>query len=240
MMHKAWSRIEEVPYCFSRSSVKLQGHTALKIVEFDPNWAFPDCNSSLNSPMAMKCCTKLETAKERCPIVFQGHPSNFKVTRDKTSQILTQIGRFRTIGRSQLSNPSDLPCYRFAAFLAVTKQLNEWYFPSVCLSVTPFWLCSHHRIIMKFSGVITNDRSDVHAKGRGQRSKVKVTEVNTPLSRFRTVTPVWIHIWWWNDVQSFMLLMRGALLFFKVIRQISRSHSSKKRRIWPRLGVSGL
>ena len=110
MMHKAWSSTEEVPYCFARSSVKFQGHTALKIVEFDPNWAFPDSNSSLNSPMAMKCCTKLETAKERCPIVFQGHPSNFKVTRDKTSPILTQIGRFRIIGRSQLSNPSDLPC----------------------------------------------------------------------------------------------------------------------------------
>ena len=111
MMHRAWSSIVEVPYCFSRSYVKFQGHTALKIVEFDPNWAFPDSNSSLNSPMAMKCCTKLETAKERCPIVFQGHPSNFKVTRDKTSPILTQIGRFRTIGRSQLSNPSDLPCF---------------------------------------------------------------------------------------------------------------------------------
>ena len=109
-MHRAWSSIVEVPYCFSRSSVKFQGHTALKIVEFDPNWAFPDSNSSLNSPMAMRCCTKLETAKERCPIVFQGHPSNLKVTRNKTSPILTQIGRFRTIGRSQLSNPSDLPC----------------------------------------------------------------------------------------------------------------------------------
>ena len=112
MMHRAWSSIVEVPYCFSRSYIKLQGHTALKIVEFDPNWAFPDCNSSLNSPMAMKCCTKLETAKERCPIVFQGHPSNFKVTRYKTSPILTQIGRFQTIGRSQLSNPSDLPCFQ--------------------------------------------------------------------------------------------------------------------------------
>ena len=104
-----------MPYCFSRSYVKFQGHTALKIIEFDPNWAFPDSNSSLNSPMAMKCCTKLETAKERCPIVFQSHPSNFKVTRDKTSPILTQIGRFRTIGRSQLSNPSDLPCFSHIA-----------------------------------------------------------------------------------------------------------------------------
>ena len=109
-MPKAWSSIEDVPYCFARSYVKFQGHTAKKMIEFDPNWAFPDCNSSLNSPMAMKCCTKLETAKERCPIVFQGHQSNFKVTWDKTSPILTQIGHFRTIGRSQLSNPSDLPC----------------------------------------------------------------------------------------------------------------------------------
>ena len=110
MMHRAWSSIVEVPYCFSRSYIKFQGHTALQIFEFDPNWAFPDNNSSLNSLMAMKCCTKLETAKERCPIVFQGHPSNFKVTWDKTSPILTQIRRFGTISRSQLSNPSDLPC----------------------------------------------------------------------------------------------------------------------------------
>ena len=145
-------------------------------------------------------------------------------------------------------------------FLAATKQLYKWYFPSVCPSVrlsvclsvrlsvcpsvrpsvTPFWLCSHHRIIMKFSGVITNDQSKVHAKGQGQWSKVKVTEVTTQLNRFRTVTPVWNHLWWWNDAYSLMLLRRGALLYFKVIHQISRSHGSKNRRIWPRLGVSGL
>ena len=109
-----------------------------------------------------------------------------------------------------------------------------------CLPVTPFWLCFHHLIIMKFSGVITTDQGKVHAKGQGQRSKVKVTEVTTPLNRFRTVIPVWIHIWWWNDTYSLMLLRRGALLFFKVICQISRSHGAKNRRIWPRLGVSGL
>ena len=132
-------------------------------------------------------------------------------------------------------------------FLAATKQLYEWFSPSVrlsvclsvCPSVTPFWLCSHHCIIMKFSWVITSDRSDVHAKDQGQRSKVKVTEVTT-LNRFRTVTPVWIHIWWWNHAYSLIMLRRCALLFLKVIRQISRSHGSKNRRIWPRLGVSGL
>ena len=65
--------------------------------------------------------------------------------------------------------------------------------PSVRPSVTPFSLCSHHRIIMKFSGVITNDQSDeseLHAKDQDQTSKVKVTEVKTQLNRFRTVNPV--------------------------------------------------
>ena len=156
MMHKAWSSIEEVPYCIARSSVKFHGHAGGK------NWRFES--------------------------------------------------NLRLLGRSQLSNPSDLPC----------------------------WLCSHHRIIMIFSGVITQDQGKVHAEGQGQRSKVKVTEVTTQLNRFRTVTPVWIHIWWWNDTYSLMLLRRGALLFLKVIRQISRSHGAKNRRVWPRLGVSGL
>ena len=102
-------------------------------------------------------------------------------------------------------------------FLAATKQLYKWYFPSVrlsvCPSVIPFWLCSHHRIIMKFSWVITNDESKVHAKGKGQRSKAKVTEVTTQLNRFRTVTQVSIPIWWWNDAYSLMLLRRGPYCF---------------------------
>ena len=81
----------------------------------------------------MKLCIKLEAAKERCPIVFQGHLLNFKVAQDKILPILTRI------------------------------------------------------------------------------------------DRFRTVTPDWMHSWLWNDAQSLMLYRRGALLFFKVIRQISRS-----------------
>ena len=87
-------------------------------------------------------------------------------------------------------------------YLAATKQLFEWFSPSVRLSVRPsvrlsvkpFSLCSHHRIIMKFTAVITIDRSDVDARGQGHRSKVKVTEVQTILPQFdffRSVTPVW-------------------------------------------------
>ena len=63
--------------------------------------------------------------------------------------------------------------------LAATKQLYESFSPSVCLSVTPFQQCCHHRIVMKISGVITIDRSDVCAKknkiwcqkSRSQRSQ---------------------------------------------------------------------
>ena len=112
---------------------------------------------------------------------------------------------------------------------------------SVCLSVCPsvrhtfftMFPSSYHHEIFNFQELSPMNKSDVHAKCQGQRSKVKVTEVTTQLNRFQTVTPVWIHIWWWNDAYSLMLLRRGVLLFFKVICQISRSHGSKNRQIWP-------
>ena len=128
--------------------------------------------------------------------------------------------------------PNGSKPFREPLFLAATKQLYKWYFPSVRLShlfdYVPIILSSWN-----FQKLLpmTKVRS---------MQKVKVTEVTTQLNRFRTVTPVWIHIWWWNDAYSLMLLRTGALLFFKVIRQISRSHGSKNRRIWPKLGVSGL
>ena len=40
MVHKTWSRIEDVPYCFSMSSVKFQGRTGQKIADFEPNLGF--------------------------------------------------------------------------------------------------------------------------------------------------------------------------------------------------------
>ena len=64
---------------------------------FGWNWAFSDCNSTCNSPMATKWCTKLKVAQKKCHIVFQCQSSNLKVTRDKKSPILTRIERFRTV-----------------------------------------------------------------------------------------------------------------------------------------------
>ena len=49
-MHKASHSIEDVLYCFPRSSIKCQGHTGHKNANFDPNLAFPDCNSQVEFP----------------------------------------------------------------------------------------------------------------------------------------------------------------------------------------------
>ena len=113
-------------------------------------------------------------------------------------------------------------------FLAVTKQLYESYFLSVCpsvrlsihLSICPSVHLSHlfHYVPIivsswNFQGVITNDESKVHAKGQGQRLKVKVTKVKTQLNLFWTVTKVWIHIWWWNDAQSLCCQKRCLIVF---------------------------
>ena len=121
-------------------------------------------------------------------------------------------------------------------------QAALWMVFSVRLSVCPSHLFDYVPINVSswnFQELSPRTRvtSKQKVKVRGQRSRSQVT---TQISSFRTVTPVWIHIWWWNDAYGLMLLRRGALLFFKVIRQISRSHGSKNRRIWPRLGVSGL
>ena len=64
----------------SRSEVKGKGHRG-----HNPTSPFPDCNSSFNSHMMMKSCKWLDDTKERCHIVFQGHPSSFKVTGLKKS-----------------------------------------------------------------------------------------------------------------------------------------------------------
>ena len=90
---------KRVPYTCScsRSFVKFQGHMGQKIADFDTNWALLDCTSSLNSPMALKCYTKLEVWWKRRPVVCQCHPSHKKVTWDKKAPIWTRIKSFRTV-----------------------------------------------------------------------------------------------------------------------------------------------
>ena len=95
--------------------------------------------------MATKWCTKLEVAEKRCPIIFQGHLSNFQVTGKK-----------------------------------IADFDSNWMF-------------------------------------------------------IRTVTQVWIHQWLWNDAQGLTWCRRGALLFFNIIHQISRSRETKISSILTRI-----
>ena len=119
----------------------------------------------------------------------------------KVTEFNTQLSHFQTLTPVsihiwQWNQAHSWKQHRRGAllFLAATKQLYKWYFPSVCpsvclsvcpsvrLSVTPFWLCSRHCIIMKFSEVITNDQSKVHAKGQGQRSRSQRSQPNLTVS----------------------------------------------------------
>ena len=165
---------------------------------------------------------------ERNPLVISGFPQ----------QAARNVGNFSLSWRYGAGQ-------RKAVYNRVnsTKQLLEQFFLSVCLSVCPS-VCHIFFIMFPSSYHPEIFRSYYHwptwCPCKRSRSKVKVTEVMTPFSGFWTVTPVWIHIWWWNFAQSLMLLRRCALLFFKVIPQISRSHGFKNRWIWPKLGVSGL
>ena len=63
-------------------------------------------------------------------------------------------------------------------------------------------------------------------------TRLKNSSILTPIGRLRTVTPVWIHPWLWNDAQSLTQYGRGALLFFKIIHHISRSHVQAEKMIW--------
>ena len=69
---------------------------------------------------------------------------------------------------------------------------------SVCLSVrpsvTPFSTCSHQRIIIKLSGPIALAKSDVHAKGQGQRSRSqRSNQIWAIFDGFRMITQVVVH-----------------------------------------------
>ena len=58
-------------------------------------------------------------------------------------------------------------------------------------------------------------------------TRLKKLSILTQIGCFLTVTPVWIHQWLWNDAQNFKYHRRGALLFFNIICQISRSHRTQ-------------
>ena len=66
-----------------------------KIANIDLIWAFPDCNSNLNSLVTRKWYIKQEE-------VFQCHLSNFMVMGDNKMPVLTRFEHLRTISPRQM------------------------------------------------------------------------------------------------------------------------------------------
>ena len=108
-----------------------------------------------------------------------------------------------------------ITCKRFEIFSCNQAALND-----------PVHLFRHTYLS---SGVIDTDRGNIHAKGEGQKSRSQRSKQILPqYGQVQTITPVWIHIWLTNYAQSLKQPRKCALLFFKVICEISRSH----RQIW--------
>ena len=178
MMHIAWCCLEEVPYCFSRSSVKFQGHTALKIVEFDLDWAFPDCNSSLNSPIATKWCKKLKVALKRCRIVF-------RVIHQISRSHGLKIGWFES-NLSKITRPvAAIKSLRFALlphhqnFYFTFQYFQTMLFYEFCFIEN--WIENYMSFFFSFS-VVTEAQSCQHSETEGSYSR-----------KWYVIFCVWIH-----------------------------------------------
>ena len=98
----------------------FQGHisnfkvTGGKNINFEPNWAFSDCNFSLSSLMDLKWCT----------IIFQViHQIStwHRLTIDDLNPIWLSL-----VGQSQLSNPTDLPCSYLRQGFVKTDSISCW------------------------------------------------------------------------------------------------------------------
>ena len=150
----------------------------------------------------------------RSSIKFQGH-TVLNITA------LTQIGRFWTIGRSQLSNPSDLPCSVLRYTVSVSESVSVS--ASVSVSVAPFTLnensCQfstlsyvHNCLARRQSVILYRDLQDSDGNGR----PYQFFTVGGPIETERTL------IWWhwigdwhgnWCSLNTASNLIRKWLLF---------------------------
>ena len=55
MMQQTWYGINEVPYCFSRLSIKFQDHMGWKIDNMNPIWVMLLGQSQLSNPSDLSC-----------------------------------------------------------------------------------------------------------------------------------------------------------------------------------------
>ena len=86
---------------------------------------------------------------------------------------------------------------------------------------------------MKFSGVISIYKSDVHAKVRRSRSQ-QSKQTLPQLGCFQTVSPVWIRRWLWNDAHSLKSIEEVPYCFSRSSVRF-QGHTHKKMPILTRI-----
>ena len=95
MMHKVWCNIQEVPYCFPRSSIKFQGHTGWKIDDLDQIWARLLGRSQLSNPSDLPCFTECDTGSWIWQQDSNEHIRYFELLIDALSEILIEMWQFK-------------------------------------------------------------------------------------------------------------------------------------------------
>ena len=199
MMNKAWSSIEEVPYCFSRSFVKFKGRTDLKILKFERRpW---------------KIIGRLFYATWR----FVNHSIAICVFKLELQSGNANLGRNR-----EFFVPCDLEIWRMTLTNKRTTFLTTWRFVHHFIAISEFKLelQSRNAQFGSKSGIVcpirrwnlTNDLLLCYFQPCASfhshlwiQTEVRVwkSPIWHQLSVSRPyVTPVWIHWCLWNNAES--------------------------------------
>ena len=249
MMHRAWYCSGEVPYCFSRSSVKFQGHTAEKNHRFWPKLGLSRLQLQFEFTHGFEMMHKAWSSIEEVPYFFSRSSVKFQGHTVQKTSILTQIVRFQTlvwINWWLWNEAQSLKQHRRGAllFFMVIRQISRSQRTKkmpILTRIESFRTVTDEMMHTAWCGIkelpYCFQRSSIKFQGNAGRKKMPIL---TRIERFRAVTPVWIQPWFWNDAQSLIKDRRGALLFSKVIHQILSSHVTKIRHFWPEFSVSGL
>ena len=126
--------VEEVPYWFFRSSIKFQGHTGQKNRWFWPELSISELELQFEFTDGVEMMHKARCSIEEVVYYFLRSSIKFQGHRGWKMYDLNSI-RVRLLGRSQLSNPSDLPCLKSVAisliqpleFLYVNAGVSDAY-----------------------------------------------------------------------------------------------------------------
>ena len=179
-MHKAWCCLEEVPYCFSRSSVRFQVPMGLKNRRFWPELSVSGLYLQFEFTHGFEMKHKAWCSIDEEPIVFKvlHQISIFKViclissSQLKKSSNLTQIGRFRTVNSNLNSSMATKWCTKLEVakktwpFVFSCNQAalnNTSFYPSICHFFIVFRSLHHHEIFWtKVTSIQKVKRSCLH------------------------------------------------------------------------------